>query len=706
MGNMRKSFEHLRRQVEEVNDLRNTEGRELLYPAPEDFLLNANGLREKYGEQYDEYLADLKKVVAEKILRAASATEVHDAARELLGDDQYREFESQLESSNLPAQGKKELLNFKKVAMRLVLSLSTISVTVGGSGVMLERYSRQQHAERLDTGGGRINPILKAQSGDGLIFKGDNGVNQDFNGKTEHYSSVEHVIAYPGSIAAVNESKKAAVEKKYAAGLITAEEQRVQLWEIENTKQQGIIDSYEKRIMTVDQLVDQIKDYGKKGINTTLNFGDSSTSGWNSNVLTDNAITIARELYPKLRELDPSLPASFNDFVERRRGIPLGEDIEQEMSRAAEQLKKHPQFQRVWKENWDSVRGKIKSPFITYDTYSEKMAQIDPSHHYVNLGVPGYSSQHGKVFAKRMLDQLRVRGVLQYINSATIYFGNNDSVNNGNLEDKYFIGDDVSSKFHALGILRERFPEAFNATRVDADDYAFNLRELIETLRSRGIKDITVITPVVPYDWSPGQRAIGTPQEDIDRQYENKGKVSRLFAEAQESFTEYELLQASRTDVPPINYDAVRRKAEEAIKLDYMVPRVKKEYVRKAAEVAGEAKVNFINIEAILPIRDRSSGRASSPKDPGNITNDYCHPGERVNILLAAAQSEISGGDRKDIEQRATNQLVNLGVNEQVAKMEVSKVLSLCIVQAGDSVKKYKEISEKVRTRPTWDDRP
>ena len=344
------------------------------------------------------------------------------------------------------------------------------------------------------------------------------------------------------------------------------------------------------------------------------------------------------------------------------------------------------------------IRGTIKSPFQTYDTYSHKMAQVDGQHHFVNLGVPGYTSVHGNAFARRILDRFQQDGVSMYVESATIYFGNNDSVNNGNIQDKYFIGDDIKRQFHAAGLLEERFTSLFNATRVDAGTYADNLKGLIEELRRHNVKNISLIVPVVPYDWPPGQRAVSDAQEVINKQYESRSKSSALYKDAQESFAEYLIAASKKSNVESQRY------AREAIEEDFMVPRRKQQYVQSMAEVAHSMGTNFINIEPLLPIQDRRGPRSGSARDPENITNDYCHPGERVNIYIAAAESIALGIDTADVESKTISQLEKLGVNPEVARSEIRVLFRDCIIRPGASKEDYMTLASAQRTRRTWND--
>lgn len=697
----------LERQVQEVNELRQQRKQEELYPAPEDFSLTEKQLKDKYGEQYDRYRESLKEVVREKITQAQSEDEVFSTAHDLLGDVKFSEFKDQMQEAFHDGE-EKPLSKIKNIAFSLIMSLMSLSITMGVVTTAVEFYGRSQYAERVSVG--KTNPILAAQSADGMIFKGDNGL---IGPRGERYGSLEQVIALPSSIDYRNETEKTAVEQQYQEGGITSAEHKERLWKVESQKKQGFLDAYEKRILSFEEVVENIVSHGRTGMPTTLNFGDSSTSGWNSNVLTQNSIEVARLLLPEFRMRDPNLSGTLEELVLKKH-FPFGSGFSMRtfdtaMALEAERIRQRPDFREVWNSKWDEVRQATKSPFMTYDTYSDKLAQIDGNHYYVNLGVPGYSSAHGKAYARRMLDQLRGAGALEYVDSATIYFGNNDSVNNGNIQDRFFIGDDIQRQFHAEGILRERFPKLFNATRVREKDFENNLEEMIQVIFDNGIKRVTLFTPVVPYGWDPGQRALGDAQEVIEEEYQVGGKVSGLLRHARDRFADYRIALSKVGNDDRKEYVKAEQLAREALENDFFVPRRKQEYVEGIVRVAQKTGVALVNINEVLPIDDME-GVSSSPKDSRNITNDYCHPGEHVNILLAVAQAYSAIGDTQrflEVKQNAMDQLIRLGVDQDIAQKEVEQVITNCVILSNaESVSDYQKLAHSDRVRMTWDVSP
>lgn len=697
-----KSVEALEKQIEAVNTIRLRDGREIWYPNPEDFVMSERGLKEKYGSQYSEYREDLKKVLRDKIESARTEKELERIAEEILSDADLAKYKSRKKTY-------RELSRAKKMLFHVALGVIYAALG-GGLYKVAEWYAGSLHETRMSVG--KNNPILAAQSADRMLFKDDNGAVRfvDAEGKERiaTYSPVEQVILLPASFNRKDDIENWTLEAKYQKGEISLEEYQRRHWEFENRKEQGFLDAYEKRIINFGELVKGIREAGERRVTTTLNFGDSSTSGWNSEILTKNALAIARILFSDIHSSDPSLSEeTFDDFVQAKHPHEYDSRMyEKIMSAEAERLKAHPRYRDTLDQHWDEVRAVLQSPFMSYDTYSEKMARLDPNHHYVNLGVPGYSTVHGKAYVRRMLDAFEQAGALRYITGATIYFGNNDAVNNGNREDKFYLGEDVSRQFHALGLWRESAPNYSNRTRVEAGDYKDNVAAMIRTLREKEIATITLFVPAVPYDWIPGLRSENDAQQWVEEMYQQGGLAGRALDEARDWNADYDLEVKQAQEGAEIDYGKGRLFAEEAIESDFMVPRRKQSYVAKLAEVAEEQKVNLVNLESILPIRDMS-GINTSPKNPENITNDYCHPGEHVNVLLALAEAVIIHGDNAEVKNRAVNELLALEKNalqpigEDLLRKEVEAVVTGAIAKAGDPAA-YRRVAFAERQRVNW----
>lgn len=88
-----------------------------------------------------------------------------------------------------------------------------------------------------------------------------------------------------------------------------------------------------------------------------------------------------------------------------------------------------------------------------------------------------------------------------------------------------------------------------------------------------------------------------------------------------------------------------------------------------------------------------------------NITNDYCHPGEHINALLAVAEAITL--DRENIEEiknKTLGYLVKLGFDENLARKEIETVVKSCVAENGDTRDKYNKLSLDERKRTVWND--
>ena len=215
---------------------------------------------------------------------------------------------------------------------------------------------------------------------------------------------------------------------------------------------------HNKKLQTLDEILDSL-DSNRKIV---LNVGDSSTTGWDSNIITIN----------RFYANNTTNGADFR---------PL-------------------------------------SPFFRYKTYSDLLAENGLS--VINAGVPAYTSLIGKRQLRTLLRELKSRNLR--IGYVTIYFGNNDSISAGNNQDKYRF---PNSGFHAevfhfveTTLLRK----LHNIGRVSVADYSSNMQGMIDICREYDVKPI-LIRPVIPKYWHPGLRASGQEIEVWKAMYSDKG---------------------------------------------------------------------------------------------------------------------------------------------------------------------------------------
>ena len=295
-------------------------------------------------------------------------------------------------------------------------------------------------------------------------------------------------------------------------------------------------------------------DARRNGRLVVLNLGDSSTSGWDSRVIAGNA-------------------------ARRARGEPL------------------------------------ESPFQRYRTYSDLLAQ-DSRLYVINAGVPGFSSAQGDRYASRLLRQFRELGI--HIDAVTLYFGNNDSVWDGNLQDRYLLPGQWRH-IHLLRLFDQASWRQRVVPRVTPIEFGHNLRAIIGTCREEG-SHVILLDPLVPRLWPPGLRMQGLEQEVTNFLLEHNG--SRISAELAQANSFY--LEGLRA-LDDGDLARARQRLEQASQSDFLVPRIKESYRQVLQQVAKEQHVPLVSVGASIPTDDKQ------------YFCDYCHPIDPANRLIADA---------------------------------------------------------------------
>lgn len=310
----------------------------------------------------------------------------------------------------------------------------------------------------------------------------------------------------------------------------------------------GFVGVYEQRILS---LTDLVQDSRREERFTILNLGDSSTSGWDSNIVTENAERV-------------------------KSGLPL------------------------------------KSPFHRYKTYSDVMAE-DETYYVINAGVPGYSSLQGRVYLEKLLAQFASVGIK--IDLVTVYFGNNDSIWNGNIEDKYVVGGG-GHQLHLFRLMQQLKGRSHVQPRVAEKDYYYNLYQISEVCRSKDL-EVVFIEPLIPRLWPPGVRAAGRHEDAEIHVSELAGtKVGELLQESKKLYDRGVMEFEDGNVLPAIDL------LTEAREIDYVVPRIKNGHVKILKAVASAAGRKLISVSDRIPLDDRE------------FFIDYCHPIEPGNRLL------------------------------------------------------------------------
>jgi hypothetical protein len=293
--------------------------------------------------------------------------------------------------------------------------------------------------------------------------------------------------------------------------------------------------------------VERIKRSGKKVI---LNVGDSSTSGWNSDIVRGN----------KQRKAN-------------------GE--------------------------------RIVLPFFSYKTYSDCLRKICGDRFLVlNAGVPAHSSLQGLRRLKKILEKFKERGV--QVDFVTTYYGNNDCAWNGNLEDVDLLpkqenpmqaalfDEFVHAKLLIAENMRKRalrgIKEHGIVTRVSPRDYRMVLERMVETCRTYGTAPV-LIKPVIPIYWEPGRMV----KEDELKMSDGPG--------ASQVYSRLGIARAIRRSFQnqdkELNDEQVHLLCEAA-ENDFITPRIKQAYVSVLMEVAGNMDVPVVDVG--IP-RTRNDGK-------------------------------------------------------------------------------------------------
>lgn len=203
----------------------------------------------------------------------------------------------------------------------------------------------------------------------------------------------------------------------------------------------------ENNYVGIDEMIAEIKNSKRKVI---LNMGDSSTSGWDSNIVTQN-----RERMAQGRPLAPA--------------------------------------------------------FFHYKTYSDYLRMmVKDKYVVINAGVPAHTSLQGYLRLKILLERFKKEEV--DIQLVTLYYGNNDSVWDHNREDKEWVGKKPSILNDILKRIFKKKTHPSITTRVSPIDYKKNMRAMIETCKNYKLQ-ACVIEPLTPLYWKPGTRVLNEDLE-------------------------------------------------------------------------------------------------------------------------------------------------------------------------------------------------
>lgn len=229
----------------------------------------------------------------------------------------------------------------------------------------------------------------------------------------------------------------------------------------------------------------------------------------------------------------------------------------------------------------------------------------------VNLGVPSYSSLEGRRYAEEFIPKYADRLV-----GVTLYFGNNDAIENGKTDNEELherantsAAAALLAKYSALYRLaasigpRIAATRAHSAPRVSPEDYEANLRAIVDLCRSYGIP-VVIIEPSVPLSWTPAHL---TRFIDLGPELRNPWAIDEL-AIANRYFRVGIELVRQRDDA----YEPLLR---EAVEHDWTVPRIKRAWMERLHAFDHAPGVTVVRLPEVFIL-------AEFPY----AFEDYCHP--------------------------------------------------------------------------------
>ena len=246
---------------------------------------------------------------------------------------------------------------------------------------------------------------------------------------------------------------------------------------------------------------------------------------------------------------------------------------------------------------------------------------LDQPVHSVNLGVPGYTSLQGRRYLETLLPKVHDRVV-----AVTIYFGNNDATSNL-APDATRLNRSTNSFFRwvrglalgrAIAEICNRLPQdEAEQPRVSADEYAENLRQMVDLVRSYGIA-VVLIMPPVNRMWPPVHlypRPIKGWRPLADR-VSNRWTLRKLDY-AKSAYERGKELLEQQSDKCASAFAA-------AIEHDWVLPRIKAAWQQRLREITAELAVPLVELPEVF----------IGAEFPYTF-EDYCHPSARVHEQIA-----------------------------------------------------------------------
>ena len=246
--------------------------------------------------------------------------------------------------------------------------------------------------------------------------------------------------------------------------------------------------------------------------------------------------------------------------------------------------------------------------------YASDLNDLIPGVVSINLGVPGYSSLQGLRYVQELLPRYHDRVV-----GVTLYFGNNDSTENGSEDGTKLAAVTewptlLRQYFALFRVMQDALPRKAGhnrSPRVSPEEYLANLRDMAAIVRGYGIP-VVVIAPPLNRSWPPGYR---THTSSLDP-YVNNGWVAIELASARHLHQEGLRLWEEGDDRADDLLGA-------SVEHDWIVPRLKTRWANQ---------LDVLQQEGVSVARlDPHFTGAEFPY----MFVDYCHPSARTHEQIA-----------------------------------------------------------------------
>ncbi|MDP6150719.1 MAG: SGNH/GDSL hydrolase family protein [Gammaproteobacteria bacterium] len=270
---------------------------------------------------------------------------------------------------------------------------------------------------------------------------------------------------------------------------------------------------------------------------------------------------------------------------------------------------------RVTVENQERRKNEqpLLSAFFRYANYSDMLRdRVGGDFIVLNAGIPGHTSVNTERRLRGLLDTLGKQAI--QVDYVSIYAGNNDCQWEGNREDKTRLRTSPLIPIF-IDRLRLKFfkPDTKHIRlRTNQRDFSRNLKRMLEACRRHSVAPV-VILPETPLYWEPGKRFVAD-LFPVDEKIPGGAMVIAALKRATERW-------AAVLDQP---WSEDKHKAlESARELDFVIPRIKKQYRQLVENIARSLEVPLVR--TCIP----------REQDDGAYFVDYCHPIGRANEAIA-----------------------------------------------------------------------